>query len=147
MEIDLFGNIIQKEVEFEFKPTNDSPFVYMNNISNKTYPDNLDGYSPFLTNLGFSQRQDSVLYANEMNKYTGLDNKLQYEFLLNSIRPKKRFAKWSKPEQNDDLDIVSEFYNYSLPKARQALNLLNENQLRVIRESMTKGIKDNDNNR
>ena len=104
-------------------------------------------YSPYITNRTLSYFTDTLLYANEMNKYSSLDNRLQYEFLLNSIRPKKRFAKWSKPEQNDDLDIVSEFYNYSLPKARQALTLLNENQLRVIREKMTKGIKDNDNNR
>ena len=104
-------------------------------------------YSPNITNRTLSYFTDTLLYANEMNKYSSLDNRLQYEFLLNSIRPKKRFAKWSKPEQNDDLDIVSEFYNYSLPKARQALTLLNENQLRVIREKMTKGIKDNDNNR
>lgn len=132
------------------------PFDYINsinftkkNIMVGTENDDLaeKAYVPYITNRTLSYFTDTLLYANEMNKYTGLDNKLQYEFLLNSIRPKKRFAKWSKPEQNDDLDIVSEFYNYSLPKARQALNLLNENQLRVIRESMTKGIKDNDNNR
>ena len=132
------------------------PFDFINsiNFTKKNLMSNTENdelaeatYVPYITNRTLSYFTDTLLYANEMNKYSTLDNKLQYEFLLNSIRPKKRFAKWSKPEQNDDLDIVSEFYNYSLPKARQALNLLNENQLRVIRDSMTKGIKDNDNNR
>ena len=104
-------------------------------------------YPMFIVHRILSGFEDCIFLINEMNCRNHIDNKLKYDFLLNSIRPKKRFAKWSKPEQNDDLDIVSEFYNYSLPKARQALNLLNENQLRVIRESMTKGIKDNDNNR
>lgn len=132
------------------------PFDFINsinftkkNIMTNTENDELaeSTYVPYITNRTLSYFTDTLLYANEMNRYSTLDNKLQYEFLLNSIRPKKRFAKWSKPEQNDDLDIVSEFYNYSLPKARQALSLLNENQLRVIREKVTIGIKDNDNNR
>lgn len=132
------------------------PFDFINsinftkkNIMTNTENDELaeSTYVPYITNRTLSYFTDTLLYANEMNRYSTLDNRLQYEFLLNSIRPKKRFAKWSKPEQNDDLDIVSEFYNYSLPKARQALSLLNENQLRVIREKVTIGIKDNDNNR
>jgi hypothetical protein len=132
------------------------PFDFINsinftkkNIMTNTENDELaeSTYVPYITNRTLSYFTDTLLYANEMNRYSTLDNRLQYEFLLNSIRPKKRFAKWSKPEQNDDLDIVSEFYNLSLPKARQALSLLNENQLRVIREKVTIGIKDNDNNR
>ena len=88
-----------------------------------------------------------MLYANEMNRLHHLDNKLQYEFLLNSIRPKKRFAKWHKPEQDDDVQVVSEFYNYSLPKAKQVLSILSAEQLRIIREKMTLGVKDNEHNR
>ena len=82
-----------------------------------------------------------------MNRLHHLDNKLQYEFLLNSIRPKKRFAKWHKPEQDDDVQVVSEFYNYSLPKAKQVLSILSAEQLRIIREKMTLGVKDNEHNR
>ena len=88
-----------------------------------------------------------MLYANEMNRLHHLDNKLQYEFLLNSIRPKKRFAKWHKPEQDDDVQVVSEFYNYSLPKAKQVLSILSAEQLRIIREKITLGVKDNEHNR
>jgi|TARA_R110000796_G_scaffold3035_4_gene11556 hypothetical protein len=132
------------------------PFDFINdinfgkkNLMRKTENDELSekAYIPYITNRSLSYFTDTLLYANEMNKYSHLDNKLQYEFLLNSIRPKKRFAKWHKPEQDDDIELVSEFYNYSLPKARTVLSILSDKQLSAIRDRMTLGIKDNEHNR
>ena len=132
------------------------PFDFINdinfgkkNLMRKTENDELSekAYIPYITNRSLSYFTDTLLYANEMNKYSHLDNKLQYEFLLNSIRPKKRFAKWHKPEQDDDIELVSEFYNYSLPKARIVLSILSDKQLSAIRDRMTLGIKDNEHNR
>ena len=132
------------------------PFDFINdinfgkkNLMRKTENDELSekAYIPYITNRSLSYFTDTLLYANEMNKYGHLDNKLQYEFLLNSIRPKKRFAKWHKPEQDDDIELVSEFYNYSLPKARIVLSILSDKQLSAIRDRMTLGIKDNEHNR
>ena len=132
------------------------PFDFINdinfgkkNLMHKTENDELSekAYIPYITNRSLSYFTDTLLYANEMNKYGHLDNKLQYEFLLNSIRPKKRFAKWHKPEQDDDIELVSEFYNYSLPKARIVLSILSDKQLSAIRDRMTLGIKDNEHNR
>jgi hypothetical protein len=132
------------------------PFDFINdinfgkkNLMRKTENDELSekAYVPYITNKSLSYFTDTLLYANEMNKFSHLDNKLQYEFLLNSIRPKKRFAKWHKPEQDDDIELVSEFYNYSLPKARNVLSILSDKQLSAIRDRMTLGIKDNEHNR
>ena len=132
------------------------PFDFINdinfgkkNLMRKTENDELSekAYIPYITNRSLSYFTDTLLYANEMNKFSHLDNKLQYEFLLNSIRPKKRFAKWHKPEQDDDIELVSEFYNYSLPKARTVLSILSDKQLSAIRDRMTLGIKDNEHNR
>jgi hypothetical protein len=132
------------------------PFDFINdinfgkkNLMRKTENDELSekAYIPYITNRSLSYFTDTLLYANEMNKYSHLDNKLQYEFLLNSIRPKKRFAKWHKPEQDDDVELVSEFYNYSLSKAHQVLSILSDKQLSAIRDRMTLGIKDNEHNR
>jgi len=132
------------------------PFDFINdinfgkkNLMRKTENDELSekAYVPYITNKSLSYFTDTLLYANEMNKFSHLDHKLQYEFLLNSIRPKKRFAKWHKPEQDDDIELVSEFYNYSLPKARNVLSILSDKQLSAIRDRMTLGIKDNEHNR
>lgn len=98
-------------------------------------------YAPFLTNKSLSYFTDTLLYANEMNRMHFLDNKLQYEFFLNSIRKKKRFAKWAKADKNDDLVMVSEYYQISLSKAKEAIRLLSTEQLSTIRNKMEQGIK------
>ncbi len=81
------------------------PFDYVNsinftkkNLMKNTANDELaeKDYVPFLTNKSLSYFTDTLLYANEMNRYHFLDKRLQYEFYLNSIRKKKRFAKWAK---------------------------------------------------
>lgn len=98
-------------------------------------------YAPFLTNKSLSYFTDTLLYANEMNRMHFLDNKLQYEFFLNSIRKKKRFAKWAKADKNDDLVMVSEYYQISLSKAKEAIRILTQEQLSTIRNKMEQGIK------
>jgi hypothetical protein len=98
-------------------------------------------YAPYLTNKSLSYFTDTLLYANEMNRMHFLDNKLQYEFFLNSIRKKKRFAKWAKADKNDDLVMVSEYYQISLSKAKEAIRLLSTEQLSTIRNKMEQGIK------
>ena len=88
------------------------PFDYVNsinftkkNLMKNTANDELaeKDYVPFLTNKSLSYFTDTLLYANEMNRYHFLDKRLQYEFYLNSIRKKKRFAKWAKAE---DLSLI-----------------------------------------
>lgn len=96
-------------------------------------------YNPFMVNRSLSYHYDTVLLANEMNQRHHLDKKLQNDFLLNTVRKKKRFAKWKKPESSDDLNIIKEYYGYNNEKARQVLNILNDNQLNILRERSFKG--------
>lgn len=128
------------------------PFDYVNSINfskenmmRGTPNDELaeKSYVPYLTNKSLSYFTDTLLYANEMNVLHHLDNKLQYEFYLNILRKKKRFAKWAKAENSNDLEMVQNFYNYSITKAKIALSILSEEQLNIIRDKCTRGI-DND---
>lgn len=125
-----------------------NPFDYINSItSNKqdmmsgTENDELSekSYPSFLVNKGLSYFPDTVLYANEMNIHHDIDNKLQYYYLLNSIRACRRFAKWVKKEDSNDLDAVKEYYGYSNDKASQALTLLSNEQLSSIKEQLQRG--------
>ena len=127
-----------------------NPFDYVNsinftkkNLMKNTANDELaeKDYVPFLTNKSLSYFTDTLLYANEMNRYHFLDNKLQYEFYLNSIRKKKRFAKWAKADNNDELNMISEYYKISLPKAKDALKILSPEQKQDIRNKLEQGIK------
>ena len=96
-------------------------------------------YPAFLVNKGMSYFPDTILYANEVNRLSHLDNLLQYSYLLNSIRPVKRFAKWAKKSDSVDLDAIKEYYGYSNEKAYQALGLLSKDQLNSIKEQLEKG--------
>ena len=121
-----------------------NPFEYMNSI-NYTKKDIMvdditeKSYNPFMVNRSLSYFQDTVFFANEMNRYHHLDHKLQFQFLINIIRKRKRFSKWNKPELDSDMDVVKEYYGYSNEKARQALTLLTPSQIEELRKKVSKG--------
>lgn len=121
-----------------------SPFDFVNSITfnkNDLMPDDLTEkeYVPYIVNKALSYFPDTILYANEMNLNHGLDSKLQYHYLINSIRPKKRFSKWVKKQEDNDLDAVIQYYGYSRVKAQQALSLLSPMQLEQIKKRLNKG--------
>lgn len=97
------------------------------------------GYAPFIVNKALSYFPDTLLYANEVNRLAHIDNKLQYHYLLNSIRAQKRYSKWAKKEDSDDLELVKEYYGYSNDKAYQALSILSKDQLKLIKEKLQQG--------
>ena len=96
-------------------------------------------YEPFLVNRALAYYQDCILYANEMNRRFEISNRLQYHYLLNTIRKRKRFAKWIKPEKIDDLRIVMDYYSVSRQKAEEYLNIISEKEIGVLRRKMDKG--------
>ena len=97
------------------------------------------GYNPYLVNRGLSYFQDTISLANEMNQNHFLDKKLQYEFLLNIVRKRKRFSKWHKKQEDENVDIICEYYNCSQRKAVEILKVLTEDQVSAIREVYLKG--------
>ena len=127
------------------------PFDYVNAITQSKKDlmrgtDNDDlaekGYNPWLTNNALSQFPDTILHANMMNQYHQLENRPQYLFLLNSVRPKKRWSKWAKSTRNEDLDIVCSYYNCNATIGLEYLSLLSSEQLKIIKKQQeTGGIK------
>jgi len=99
------------------------------------------GYAPFMVNRGLSYFPDTVAFANEMNRYHHLDNRLQFDFLINITRKRKRFSKWAKAQPESDIDAVKVYYGYSNEKARQALTLLSPEQIKIIKTKVSKGGK------
>ena len=96
-------------------------------------------YSPYVINRIYSGHIDSVMFANEMNKYNFLPKKIQYDFLLNSLRVKKRYAPWLRKDEIKDLDLVKRYYGYSNEKAKQALRILTKDQINFIRSKFETG--------
>ena len=97
------------------------------------------GYTPYMVNRALSFFVDTVFQANEMNRNYHLDNKLQFDYLLNNIRPRKRWSQWLKPEKIDNIDIVKEYYEFSNEKAKNALEILSVDQLEHIKQKLDIG--------
>jgi hypothetical protein len=122
-----------------------SPFDFVNAISSSKEqlfddPDVQESwYVPFLANRALSYHLDSIMYANDMNRYPQLDRKLQFDYHLNSIRPRKRYGKWAKPFDSDDLKLVQRAFGQKATVAAQTLALLSEADLKVIRDRYDEG--------
>ncbi len=108
--------------------------VIVDDESEKAYP-------PFIVNKCLSAFHDTILFANEMNIYHHLDKKMQYDFFINSINPRKRFSPWAKKSKVEYLDAIKEYYGYNDDKALQALRILSKNQLEHIKKLVDKGGK------
>lgn len=98
-------------------------------------------YPPYIINRCLSGFMDTVLYANEMNMASHLDNKMQYDFYINSLRKRKRFSPWLKKDSLKDLELVKQYYGYSNEKAKTALGLLTKEQLNYIKSKLDTGGK------
>jgi len=102
-------------------------------------PEAISSYPPYIVNRCLSGHLDTVLFANEMNRYSNLDKDMQYTFFLYTLRKRKRFSPWLKKEQIDDLDLVKKHYGYSNEKAKVAVSLLTKTQLETIRNTHDRG--------
>jgi|TARA_B110000977_G_C10972932_1_gene453032 hypothetical protein len=123
-----------------------NPFEYLNAI-NTTKKDLMvddvseKAYSPFMVNRGLSYFPDTILYANEMNLNHHIDSRLQFDFLINIIKKKRRFSKWAKPMNIENLELIKEYYGYSNEKAKSVLSLLNDDQINELKMRIYKGGK------
>jgi hypothetical protein len=127
-----------------------NPFVYVDSVSYSkknlmrgTANDELaeKGYKPFLTNRSLSYHQDSILFANEMNIRPTAENKWQYEYLLNTLRKRKRYSKWKKQDPDATVEMIMEYFGYGRSKAEDALRVLTDDQLAMIEVALDKGGK------
>ena len=123
-----------------------SPFTFLNEINFGKKDIIVDDitekqYNSFMVNRGLSYFKDTAVIANEMNINHHLDNRLQFDFLINMIRKKKRFSKWNKPQIIDDLDVIKVYYGYSNKQAKAVHNLLSSEQIGELRKKVYKGGK------
>jgi Bacteriophage clamp loader A subunit len=102
-------------------------------------PSEISDYPPYIINRCLSAHLDCILYVNEMNRYSNLDKDMQYLFYLNSLRKRKRFSLWINKEKLEDLDAVKSYYGYSNEKAKQALKILTQEQLTIIKSKFETG--------
>ncbi len=133
--------VINNEVEQRKKL---SPFDIASMINEKKGllgESELVDYSPYMINRILSNNQDTIFFANEMNSAWGLPKDMQFAFYYYGLPKKKRYAPWHKnQDDNDNLNLIEEYFGYSRNKAKQVLPLLHQH-LDSIREELKKGGK------
>ena len=96
-------------------------------------------YPAFIVNKMLSGFSDTVMLVNEMNRNHFLDKDMQFQFLLNSIRSKKRFTPFLRANKLKEIECVKEYYGYSNDKAKSALDILTKDDIKLIKEKLYKG--------
>jgi len=123
-----------------------NPFDYLKAI-NETKKDVMvddiaeKEYNPFIINRGLSFFRDTILYANEMNRFHHLEHRLRFDSLIKIIKKKKRWSKWIKPQEVANLELIKEYYGYSNEKAKSALSLMSNEQIEELKNRIYKGGK------
>jgi hypothetical protein len=140
----MFGEPKVEIVVEPYKAPAISPFEFINAITYNKIDLMVDDwaekqYAPYIVNKGLSYGADTVIQANEMNSRPHLDKKLQFQFLINNIRPKKRYNKWIKADKIESIEVIKQYYGYSTDKARQVLPLLDQSQIDLIKQKLEKG--------
>lgn len=119
-----------------------SPFDIVGSVSERKPLDFEDkDYNAFMVNKALSYFPDTVLFANEMNINSHIPQRQQYEFLFNSLRPRRRFSKWFKEAKNEDAQIVAEYYGISVREAKGVIHNLKPEELQTMKSEMSKGGK------
>ena len=121
-----------------------NPFEYIKAINDTKKDIMVDdiaekGYNAFIINRNFSFFNDTVLYANEMNKYHHLEHRLQFDFFINIIKKKKRWSKWVKPQDIANLELIKQHYGYSNEKAKSVLELFSNEDIEELKRKGLKG--------
>tara|TARA_R100000541_G_scaffold1902_3_gene7090 strand:+ start:31531 stop:31908 length:378 start_codon:yes stop_codon:yes gene_type:complete len=121
-------------------------FDYLNSINHNKGDIMVDditekSYKSYYINRSLSYFNDTILAANEMNRHHHIDGRLQYDFMRNIVRKRKRFSKWTKADKMDALDSIKEYYGYSNQRAREVLKLIPKEHLDHIRFKLRKGGK------
>jgi len=125
-----------------------SPFDFMNAasftkadlIKDSDNPDITEKqYNAYIVNRGFTNFEDTILHANEMNQRHELFPAAQFDYYRAVLRKRKRFSKWPKADKDVNLDAIQEVYQCNRTVAKQYLKVLNEEQLQSVHDRLVTG--------
>lgn len=95
-------------------------------------------YPAFVANRCMSYHQSLISLSNALNEHY-VPNLNHYEFLLYTIPKGKRFAKWAKPPKEDKVPLIAKHYQISQARAREIIQLLNDDQIASIESLYEEG--------
>lgn len=120
------------------------PFDFVNDIlykKNNLFNEvSAKSYAPYVINKALASHKDCIFQVNEMNIRGHLPANMQHDFLFHIVRKYKRnFEKWISKEKDTNIQIIMDYYNTSPQKAQEILLIIDEAELKMIKEKMDKG--------
>lgn len=122
-----------------------SPFDFIKSINDTKVnlisldDENAKYYNAYVINRSLSYFPDTIYFANEMNKFHHIDPDLQYNFLINIVRKRKRFSKWDKPQEINNISIIKSYFGYSEDKCRQVVDLFSPEEIESLKNKVSIG--------
>jgi len=98
------------------------------------------GYVPFVINRCLSYFPDTIMQVNELNVNPNVSKKMQFDYLRNAIRKRKRFSKWLKNTKDDRLESIKLHFGYGDKKALEAMRVLSDEKIDEIHDNVSKMI-------
>lgn len=120
-------------------------FDFVNDLSNdKRYlldDTTKSKYDAFMVNRALSQHQDTIMYANEMNKFYFIDKELQHDFYFYVVSPKKRYGKWAKAKNDNEevINLIIRHYKVNRTHAQQYLSLMTDEDIQTLKDTYAVG--------
>lgn len=109
-------------------------------VSKEDVLENEKDYNAYIVNRALSFHADCILHVNELNVRPSIDSRMQYLYLLNSIRGyKRKFVPWTKRENIQDIEMIQQYFGFSRAKAKDAMSVLSEKEINEIRINSDKG--------
>lgn len=117
-----------------------NPFDFVKLINNGkgTVPEDIEDYVPFLTNRAMSQHIDTLLLAQDMNRYHELPKRQQFCYYASTVRPKKRYGTWHKSEKDEDVDFIQTKFSCNRKRAKEIKLLLTKEQIASLKDQTPK---------
>lgn len=120
-----------------------SLFDFLNDVSqlkqNILTEDNENELSTYMLNRFLSMNITTIMYSNEMNKLPSLPKRMVYDYYLYALKKQKRHFKYIKHKNQDEIDLIKEYYGYSEQLSKQIVKLFDEKDFIYMKNKLKKG--------
>lgn len=96
-------------------------------------------YAAWNINKYFSNFQDTIAHADNMNKAAHIDLQLHFDYMFHAVRKKKRFFKGQKASKDAEFESVKQYYKYNNKRTEEVMNILSQDQIDIIAKRQEKG--------
>ena len=94
-------------------------------------------YNAYMMNKAFANFSDTILIANEINKFYNVPDEIQWRFYKNTVTKKKRFGKWFKAlDEEEPIELLAKMFNCSVKEMRKIIHVIPKEKMDEIIQTL-----------